>query len=100
VPVEWEAVVTQRVPNESISWRTVDGSLVDHHGTVRFRPAGPGATRVEVRMSYCPVGGGAGRLLASLFGRDPESIIDADLARMASQLRGPRPAMGESGTWR
>jgi len=99
-PVEWEAVVTQRVPNESISWRTVEGSLVDHQGTVRFRPAGPNATRVEVRMTYRPAGGAAGRLLAGLFGRDPESVIDADLARLASQLRGPRPAMGETGSWR
>ena len=99
-PVEWEAVVTQRVPNESISWRTVEGSLVDHRGTVRFRPAGPNATRLEVRLTYCPAGGAAGRGIAALFGRDPESVIDADLARVASQLRGPRPAMGETGAWR
>ena len=39
------------MPNESISWRTVEGSLVDHRGTVRFRPAGPNATRVDVRLS-------------------------------------------------
>jgi len=99
-PVEWEAVVTQRAPNEAISWRTVEGSLVDHRGTVRFRPAGPNATRLEVHMTYHPVGGAAGRTLAALFGRDPESVIDADLARVASQLRGPRPAMGETGSWR
>jgi uncharacterized membrane protein len=99
-PVEWEAVVTQRVPNESISWRTVESSLVDHRGTVRFRPAGPNATLVDVRMSYRPTGGEVGRGVAALFGRDPESVIDADLARVASQLRSPRAPVGETGTWR
>ncbi len=99
-PVEWEAVVTQRAPNESISWRTIEGSLVDHRGTVRFRPAGPNATRVELQMSYCPMGGEVGRGVAQLFGHDPESVIDADLDRVASQLRGPRAPVGETGTWR
>ena len=99
-PVEWEAVVTQRAVNDSISWRTVEGSVVDHRGTVRFRPAGPSGTRLEVRMSYRPIGGEVGRVLASIFGRDPESIIDADLARLASQLRGQRAPVGETGTWR
>jgi uncharacterized membrane protein len=100
VPVEWEAVVTQRVPNESISWQTVEGALVEHRGAVRFRPAGPNATRVEIDMTYRPAGGAAGRGAAAVFEGDPESVIDADLARAASQLRGPRPAMGETGSWR
>ena len=99
-PIEWEAMVTERVPNESISWRTVEGALVDHLGTVRFRPAGPNATRVEVHLSYRPVGGGLGQSLASLLGADPERMIDEDLARLASHLHGSRPATGETGTWR
>ena len=99
-PIEWEAVVTQRAPNDSISWSTVEGALVEHRGTVRFRPAGPNATRVEVRMTYRPAGGAAGRGIAALFGRDPESVIDADLARLREQLRGQRPVGSETGTWR
>lgn len=97
-PVEWEAVVTQRAPNDSISWRTVEGALVDHSGTVRFRPAGSNATRVDVRMHYRPMAGALGQGVASLFGGDPEDVIDEDLARVAAQLRGgQRPAVGDSG---
>ena len=97
-PVEWDAVVTRRVPNEEIAWETVEGSLVDHEGVVRFRPAGSGATRIEVRMSYRPVGGALGHGLAALFGSDPERAIADDLNRVAAQLRGgARPAAGESG---
>jgi uncharacterized membrane protein len=99
-PVEWDAIVTQRIPNEVIAWRTVDGALVEHSGTVRFRPAGANSTRVEVRMRYRPVGGTLGHGLASLFGTDPESVMSEDLARMAAQLRGQRSAVGETGSWR
>jgi uncharacterized membrane protein len=100
VPVEWDAVVTERVPNQVLSWRTVEGALVEHSGTVRFQPAGPGATRVDVRLSYRPAGGALGRGVASLFGADPERVIGEDLARVAAQLRGPRAAVGETGSWR
>jgi len=96
-PIEWDAVVTDRVPNEVIGWRTVEGSLVEHRGTVRFRPAGNGATRIEIRMTYRPVGGALGHGVAELFGSDPERVIGEDLARVATHLHGTRPAVGEAG---
>jgi len=99
-PIEWDAVVTRRVPNELIAWRTVDGAVVEHEGEVRFRPAGPGTTRIEVRMTYRPAGGTLGHTVAALFGNSPERVIRADLARLATHLRGQRSAVGESGTWR
>jgi uncharacterized membrane protein len=95
-PIEWDAIVTRRVPHEEISWRTVEGSLVEHRGTVRFVRLGP-STQIEVRTTYRPVGGPLGHGLAALFGHDPERLIGDDLARGAEQLQGPRPAVGESG---
>ena len=96
-PIEWDAVVTRRVANEEIGWRTVEGSLVEHDGAVRFRPLGNDRTQVDVRMTYRPVGGALGHGLASLLGSDPERVIADDLSRLATQLRGGRPAVGESG---
>jgi uncharacterized membrane protein len=96
-PVEWDAVVTRRVPNQEIGWQTVEGALVEHEGAVRFEPAAGGATRIEVRMVYRPVAGALGRGVASLFGARPERVIADDLARVAAQLRGVRPAVGETG---
>src|SRR5918996_694388 len=100
VPIEWDAAVTQRVANEVISSRTVEGTLVDHSGTVRFWPTSSGATRIEISMTYRPVGGALGHGVATLFGSDPERVIGDDLSRVAAQLRGPRPAVGETGQWR
>jgi uncharacterized membrane protein len=96
-PIEWDAVVTERMANSVIGWRTVEGAVVEHRGTVRFRSLGAGATMVEVRMTYRPVGGALGHSLASLLGSDPERVIGEDLERVATQLRTPRPAAGE---WR
>ena len=98
-PVEWDAVVAERIPNEAIGWRTVEGSLVEHRGTVRFRSVGNGATRIEVRMTYRPAGGALGHSIAELFGSDPERVIGEDLARVATHLGGTRPAVGETGHW-
>ena len=97
-PIEWDAVVTRRVPNERIGWRTLEGTLVEHEGTVRFRPAGNDATRIEVRLTYRPVGGALGHGLAALFGSDPERVIADDLARLTTQLRGGRAVVGEPGS--
>jgi uncharacterized membrane protein len=99
-PIEWDAIVTKRVPNEEVAWRTVEGALVEHQGSVRFRPADDGRTRIEVHMTYRPVGGTVGHGLASLFAHDPARVIGEDLARLAMQLRGARPAVGEAGQWR
>jgi uncharacterized membrane protein len=96
-PVEWDAIVTKRVPNEEISWRTVEGSLVEHGGTVRFRSLGSNQSQIEIRMTYRPVGGALVHGLASLFGSDPQRVIADDLTRLATHLRGSRSAVGESG---
>jgi uncharacterized membrane protein len=99
-PVEWDAVVTERLPNEQIAWRTEEGSLVSHEGSVRFRSDGNSRTRVEVRMTYRPVGGALGHGLAAVLGRDPARMIGDDLSRLATHLHGARPAVGETGQWR
>jgi uncharacterized membrane protein len=96
-PIEWDAVVTRRVTNQEIGWRTVEGALVEHSGIVRFQPVGVGQTRIDVRMTYRPVGGAVSHGLATLFGSDPERVIADDLERLATQLRGPRAAAGEAG---
>jgi uncharacterized membrane protein len=99
-PVEWDAVVTKRVPNEEIAWRSVEGALLEHEGSVRFRPVGPDVTELQIRMTYRPVGGALAHGVAAVLGRDPASLIDDDLGRLANQLRGVRPAVGETGQWR
>ena len=54
---------------------------VDNAGTVFFREKGD-ATEVEIELSYDPPGGRVGHRIAQLFGADPASRMDEDLARL------------------
>ncbi len=81
--VGWDAVITERVPNQVLAWKTIPGAPVEHAGIVRFAPEGDGC-RVTVRLSYNPPAGAVGHAVASLFGADPRRQIDDDLQRMKS----------------
>jgi uncharacterized membrane protein len=80
---EWDAVITQNVPNRVIAWKTEPGALVANAGIVRFDPERNG-TRVQIRFSYNPPGGAAGHSIAWLIGADPRKRFDHDLVRMKS----------------
>lgn len=84
VPVEFDTVTTEDVPNDIIAWETVPGSTVKHRGQVRFRESRTGRTQVNVRMVYNPPAGAIGHAVATLFGTNPKQAMDADLARLKS----------------
>jgi len=85
VPVEWNARLVEVEPNAFLRWRSVFGSAVKHEGLVRFEPSDAG-TRVTVQLCYVPPGGAFGHAVASLFGADPKTEMDADLMRMKSMI--------------
>lgn len=83
VRLEWDSVITERVPPQLLAWRSEPGAPVQHSGIVHFEADGAG-TRVAVQMSYHPPGGVMGHAAAALLGRDPKREMDADLLRMKS----------------
>ncbi|MGE5610776.1 MAG: SRPBCC family protein [Bacillota bacterium] len=89
--VSWDADLTQLIPNEVIAWRSVPGSTVENSGVIRFQPEA-GGTRVDIKLSYNPPGGALGHAMARLFGADPKSEFDADLARVKTMLETGQPA--------
>ena len=86
VPVEWDAVVTKRVPNEVFAWKTVPGSVVANAGMVIFRRNDDGTTTVDIKLSYNPPAGAVGHAVATLFGSDPKTEMDQDLMRMKTMI--------------
>jgi uncharacterized membrane protein len=86
VSVEWDAVITEWVPNETIAWESVEGSTVETGGRVRFRATPEGSTEINVRMYYKPPAGRLGHTVASLLGTDPKRAMDADMVRLKSLL--------------
>jgi uncharacterized membrane protein len=100
VPVEWDAVVTQQIPNEVFAWKSDEGARIPNAGVARFERNADGSTRVHVRLSYEPPGGAVGHSLAWLVGADPKRQMDDDLVRMKTLIETgvpPRDAAQRSG---
>jgi uncharacterized membrane protein len=86
IPVEWDAVVTDWVPNQFIGWTTTEGSPVEMTGQVRLRPTSENETEIDVQLAYNPPAGAAGHAVASILGADPKRAMDEDLVRLKSLL--------------
>ena len=89
--VEWDAEITRSIDNELVSWRSVDGSTVQHAGTLRVDPNEDGTTRAQIQMSYNPPAGAAGHAIAVLFRADPKHQLDDDLARLKTTIETGTP---------
>jgi uncharacterized membrane protein len=83
VRLQWQSEIVDDQPNQCISWRTREGSEVNHCGSVRFEtaPAGRG-TLVRVEMYYGLPGGHMAEQAAKLFSAAPETVIQEDLRRL------------------
>jgi uncharacterized membrane protein len=85
--VQWEAEVVEDKPNERIAWRSLEGSQVGNSGSVWFAPAPRGGgTEVRVELAYDPPGGALGKVVAKLFGEEPQQQITDDLRRLKQVL--------------
>jgi uncharacterized membrane protein/CBS domain-containing protein len=90
---EWYAEITEQVPDQRISWRSVGGKRND--GTVRFESLGGDRTRIDVEMLFEP--DGVTELVGSVAGL-PARRVKGDLARFRGLIeqRGAQP----TGAWR
>jgi uncharacterized membrane protein len=80
--VEWDATIIADVPNEVITWRSLEDADVDNAGAVRFEEApGERGTIVKVNIQYNPPAGVIGATIAKLFGEEPEQQLNDDLRR-------------------
>lgn len=80
--IEWDAEITEDRPNELMVWRSIEGSALDHAGSVRFEPAtGNRGTIVTVDMHYRPPLGTVGSAVAAWLGGDANQTVKMDLRR-------------------
>lgn len=91
VPVAWDADLLESIPNRKIVWRSIEGSVVEHHGEVHFESLGDRSTRINIHMAYMPPAGAIGHAVAAFLLGDPKTLMDQDLLRMKSLLEGNPP---------
>lgn len=78
--VAWDAAIINEKENELIAWRSVGDADIDNAGSVHFTPAPGGrGTVVKVVLEYSPPAGQAGKLVAKMFGEDPDTQVREDL---------------------
>lgn len=78
---QWESIVTEDRPGESITWQSVADSEVPNSGKVEFHDAGARGTIVRAVIAYEPPAGAIGRMIAKIFQREPRIQARRDLRR-------------------
>jgi uncharacterized membrane protein len=86
--IEYDSVVTRRERPRLLAWTSVEGTLVEHSGTARFRPTADGGTRIEITMSWRPAGGAIGETVAFMSGMNPEHALREGVAAFKARLDG------------
>lgn len=51
---EWDAEITEQIPDERVAWRNITGAT--NAGVVTFHYIGPNTTRVTLQLDYEPEG--------------------------------------------
>ncbi len=84
---KWNAEITEDIPNERISWTTIDASDVRNTGTVEFYnvPKNKG-TELRVSMQYTPAKSKLGRLMANFLDPVFTQMVKDDLKRFKHMM--------------
>src|SRR5215218_6468193 len=89
---EWDAEITEQLPDERIAWRNTDGK--DNAGVVTFHKLDDQRSRVMVQMDFVPEG--IKEKLGDVLGA-PDRRVKGDLERFKQMIE----SRGyESGAWR
>ena len=85
--ISWEAEITEDVPGERLSWRSVESADVKNFGTVEFKRA-PGNRGCEVyaEMQADIPAGKLGEMIAGMTGNKPEQQMAETMHRFKTLL--------------
>lgn len=79
--VEWDARITEDVPDRSLTWQSEGDADVPNSGRIEFADAGSRGTVVTATIAYDPPAGTVGKIIAKLFQREPAIQARRDLRR-------------------
>ena len=89
---EWDAEITEQLPDERVAWRNTDGK--DNAGVVTFHKLTDETTRVMVQMDFVPEG--IKEKIGDAIGA-PERRVKGDLERFKELIESRGT---ETGAWR
>lgn len=78
--ISWEAEIVKDIPNESIGWSSLPGSILDNAGKVNFMDSDDGkGTLIEIVITYQPPAGGVGASIAHILNPLFKNMVDTDV---------------------
>jgi len=94
-PLEFDVEMLTDVPNEVMSWRSLEGAPVQNAGSVRFKPAPAGkGTEVHLTIEFVPPGGILGEAILKLFGVAPNQYVGQMLRDFKAMMEtGEKPTI-------
>lgn len=90
--LHWEAEITENVPDERISWRSLEGSDIGNAGDVTFTDAEGGGTDIEVSIRYIPPAGRLGKNVAGFFSPAFRRRLNKELDAFADSRSAGNPS--------
>lgn len=93
--VAWTSAITEEVDGEMIAWASEDGADVSNSGRIDFRDAqGDRGTIVTATILYDPPAGIIGKVIATMFQREPAIQARRDLRRFKQLMETGEIATG------
>ena len=80
---EWDAIVSKFVPGQVLAWESLPGGTAMSAGVIRFTPIGASRTRLDLRITFRPLGLSFGDAAAA-FARAPASRVLVSALRQVS----------------
>jgi uncharacterized membrane protein len=95
-PITWDATITKYVPNSVIAWESVPGAPVVAGGLMRFAPLSPGATRVDIVLTYRPLETRLTEAVRALMARGNATRVQAQVRAASHDLSAERADQPEA----
>ena len=89
---EWDAVITEQLPDERVAWRNTDGK--DNAGVVTFHKLDDSRSKIMVQMDFVPEG--IKEKIGDAIGA-PDRRVQGDLERFKAMIESRGT---ETGAWR
>ena len=85
--IEWDSILTEEKPGRLLVWETGPDAEVRNQGRVEFRDApGERGTEIHATIIYDAPAGALGKLIATLFQKEPGQQAKRDLRRLKMLL--------------
>lgn len=84
--IQWEAEIVEDQPGETLSWRSLKGSMIENAGKISFEDTKDGGTLLSLLISYRAPAGYIGSSIAGLLNPIFKQLVKNDMSRFKKYM--------------